>query len=410
VNAGKSVGQGSSREPSAAGCFAHLDLAAYALPEEVAAELLSPSLVVYLDRVRDNLATMLAHLGGDPGRWRPHVKTAKIPEVLAEYARAGLRHFKCATTRETRVLLETLAAAGVDDPDVLLAQPLVAPALGVVQQLARRHPRARLAVLVEDRDGVREVPAELSLFVDVNPGMDRTGLACADVGAVIEIARAAGPRFRGVHCYDGHIHDRDPLARRRAAHAVYARAVELVDALRRANAAAAELITSGTPTFPDALAYEPFADLRGTVHRISPGTVVYHDQRCEEEDPTTGLVPAALVFARVVSRPAPGLVTCDAGSKALAAEAGDPCAVVLGRPELVCATPSEEHLPLHVRAGETPARGTTLLLVPRHVCPTVNLAETALLVERGRPPRAVAVAARAHDLGLRPSPGDERAS
>eukprot|EP00951_Prasinocladus_malaysianus_P017157 scaffold135084_cov29-Prasinocladus_malaysianus.AAC.1 len=36
-------------------------------------------------------------------------------------------------------------------------------------------------------------------------------------------------------------------------------------------------------------------------------------------------------MARVVSRPAPDVVTVDAGSKSLAAESGDPVAYVVGR-------------------------------------------------------------------------------
>jgi D-serine deaminase-like pyridoxal phosphate-dependent protein len=93
-------------------------------------------------------------------------------------------------------------------------------------------------------------------------------------------------------------------------------------------------------------------------------------------------------------------VTCDAGSKSIAAEAGDPCAFVLGHPELVPLRPSEEHLPLSVRSGPLPPRGTELLLVPRHVCPTVNLAEQAILVENGEVREIAPVSARAHDLLL----------
>jgi D-serine deaminase-like pyridoxal phosphate-dependent protein len=71
---------------------------------------------------------------------------------------------------------------------------------------------------------------------------------------------------------------------------------------------------------------------------------------------------------------------------------------VLVRPELVAGRPSEEHLPLDVTSGTPPPRGTPLHLVPRHVCPTVNLAEQAVLIERGRIVDVVPVAGRAHDL------------
>ena len=67
--------------------------------------------------------------------------------------------------------------------------------------------------------------------------------------------------------------------------------------------------------------------------------------------------------------------------------------------------PSEEHLPFAVRSGERPPRGSELYLVPRHVCPTVNLAEQALLVD-GEDIFVSRVRARAHDL-LVEAPGDE---
>lgn len=382
--------------------FSDLGPADYDLPPEVTERLSSPALIVDLDRVRQNLATVLTLLDGAPERWRPHIKTAKIPEVFAEYARAGLRHFKCATVREARELLSTLAGCGVPEPDLLVAYPLVGPALAQLGRLAERYPGARISVLCDTAEAVAEVPANLSIFIDVNPGMHRTGAPAADVPRVLAVARAAGPRHRGLHYYDGHIHDADPAQRRRAAFACYDAAVALLEALAAADLACAELITSGTPTFREAVAYAPFRALAGTVHRVSPGTVIYHDQRCEQEDPGSGLVPAAVLFTRVVSHPEPGRATCDAGAKSLAAEAGDPSALVLGHPELVCETPSEEHLPLRVTSGAPPARGTHLLLVPRHVCPTVNLAETALLLERGRAPRSVQVTARAHDLWATP--------
>ena len=139
------------------------------------------------------------------------------------------------------------------------------------------------------------------------------------------------------------------------------------------------------------------------VHRVSPGTVVFHDARSELENPDVSLTPAALVASRVISRPADDVVTCDAGSKSVAADAGDPCAFALGRQGLEALPPSEEHLPLRC-AGDRPARGDMLLLVPRHVCPTVNLAEQAVLVEAGRAPRVVPVAARAHEVLASPDP------
>ena len=101
--------------------------------------------------------------------------------------------------------------------------------------------------------------------------------------------------MRGLHCYDGHLHDGTISARTAAAHTIYA---ELV-ALARQLGVRGELSTSGTPTFPAALA---FAGFEGFEHTVSPGTVVYWDARSEDLG-IAGFQCAVEVQARVISRP-----------------------------------------------------------------------------------------------------------
>ena len=375
-----------------------LAAAAPPLPHELAESYLSPALVIRLDRVRANVARVLALCGGAPERWRPHVKTAKVPEVFAEIARSGVRAFKTATTRETLELLGALRREGLEGGDVLVAYPLVGPALGRVAALAAAFPETRLSVLCEEAGAVRDVPGSLGVFVDVDPGMHRTGAPPEDRARIRAVALAARERFRGVHFYDGHLHQADQSDRRARAWRAYDVALALCADLRAAGAPPGELVTSGTPTFRHALAHPGLAALEGVAHTVSPGTVVYHDLRSELENPELGLEPAALVHARVVSRPDARSVTCDAGSKSIAAEAGHPCALVLGHPELRARVPSEEHLPLDVLSGPAPERGAGLLLFPRHVCPTINLAEEAVLVDGERLVGVVPVKARAHEL------------
>ncbi|MDA1266203.1 MAG: alanine racemase, partial [Planctomycetota bacterium] len=317
--------------------FQRLDPADYALPEDLTRDLLSPTLVVWLDKVRANVAAVIDTLGGEPDRWRPHVKTTKLPQVWRELMAAGVRHFKCATTREARHLLATLDGAGLEG-DVLLSHPLVGPNLRALANLAEDHPRQRVSVLVEEPTVVLEVPDCLGLFVDVNPGMDRTGIPVAESHRVLEAVRATGDRLRGLHFYDGHHHQLG-TARREAVHAGYDQLVDLIEGLHADGVQIEEVVTAGTPAFLSAAQHWALRRLDETTHRVSPGTVVFHDARSEEQNPEFALDPAALVFTRVISRPRDGRVTCDAGSKSVAAEAGDPCAVVLGHPDLEACTP-----------------------------------------------------------------------
>ncbi|MFN3242226.1 MAG: alanine racemase [Planctomycetota bacterium] len=374
--------------------FAQRATTAYELPRDLLDDLQTPTLVVYLERVRENLQRMIDYCGS-VDRWRPHLKTTKIPEVWRELLRAGVRQFKCATTREAAVMADVAARAG-EQIDLLVAYPHRGPSLHRLGEIAAAATHANLSVLVEDPSLVVELPAQLGVFVDVNPGMNRTGVPIGAFDQVLAIARGAAERFRGLHFYDGHLHEPDLAQRRQRIFDGYRQLLEIVAGLDVQGVSVAEVVTAGTPAFHHALGFEGFAHVP-FVHRVSPGTVVFHDARSELENPDVSLVPAALVLTRVISHPASDIATCDAGSKSVAAEAGDPCAFVLGRGGLAAMAPSEEHLPMRC-SGERPARGTELLLVPRHVCPTVNLAEQVVLVDAGRQPWIVDVAARAHEL------------
>ena len=166
--------------------------------------------------------------------------------------------------------------------------------------------------------------------------------------------------------------------------------------LKKSGIEVEEVITSGTPAMPHALGFAGFnqADF---VHRVSPGTIVYNDRASVKELPEYGFVPAALVLSTVVSHPLPSRVTCDAGHKAVSADAGVPTCEALGWPGLVGLKPSEEHLPLDVVSGEMPARGEMLYLIPSHVCPTVNNFDRAFIIRDGKVESIEAVTARGRE-------------
>jgi D-serine deaminase-like pyridoxal phosphate-dependent protein len=120
-----------------------------------------------------------------------------------------------------------------------------------------------------------------------------------------------------------------------------------------------------------------------------------------------GYAPAALVLTRVVSRPSEGIITCDAGHKTVSADAGVPTCVVVGHTELNPLSPSEEHLPMNVADGsDGPRIGEVLYLLPRHICPTVNNFDCALLAENGHIGSVEKVSARGREGPLLSGTGD----
>jgi D-serine deaminase-like pyridoxal phosphate-dependent protein len=371
-----------------------LDLAPYHLDD--LSGVITPALAIYPALVDRNIETTLRLLGGEPSRWRPHIKTAKLSAVHRRLIAHGVTRVKCATSLELLTICEDGAT------DVLLAFPVVGANARRVRQIAEQYPDVRVSALVESNEQLEAWHGgRVGVFIDVNPGMNRTGIGQESAGDILALARAAvdtGLAFRGLHYYDGHLTTLDLAERERAAHSGYDRLLGLVASLERAGLPVEEVITAGTPAFPCALTYGPFADgaLR---HSASPGTVVYTDATTLMQLPRTfDYRPAALVLATVVSHPSAGRVTADAGHKSISADAGNPTCAVLGRPELRGAQLSEEHLPLDVRDGATaPALGETLYLVPRHICPTVNNFDAALMIEDGRIISVERVTARGHE-------------
>ena len=73
----------------------------YKLEEEDA--LISPSLLVYPDRVIKNAEHMIKMVK-NPERLRPHIKTHKMAEIIEIQMKMGIQKFKCATIAEAELL------------------------------------------------------------------------------------------------------------------------------------------------------------------------------------------------------------------------------------------------------------------------------------------------------------------
>jgi D-serine deaminase-like pyridoxal phosphate-dependent protein len=161
------------------------------------------------------------------------------------------------------------------------------------------------------------------------------------------------------------------------------------------------VIVAGTPATTSAATFGGFAAWPTDV-QVSPGTVVYNDTTSLAQLPAAwGMSAAVHVLTTVVSHPTATRFTCDAGHKAVSADAGVPTCEIVGHPDWIPQRPSEEHLPVDVPGGTPlPSIGTQLLLIPRHVCPTVNNFDDALFVSDGAVMRAERVHARGREAPL----------
>ncbi|MCU0702591.1 MAG: D-TA family PLP-dependent enzyme [Fimbriiglobus sp.] len=358
------------------------------------ADIPSPALVFFPEIIGHNIRAVIGMAGGVE-RLRPHVKTHKTAEVVQMQLLAGVTKHKCATIAEA----EMLADAGA--PDVLLSYPLVGPNVGRFAKLRQKFPGVRWSVIVDHPATLAPLAAvagdrPIEVLVDVNMGMDRTGIAIPHVAELYrQIAATPGLTAVGLHCYDGHVNQESRSDREAAVWAKLTPVLEVRASLEAAGLPVPAMICGGTPAFP---IYAGIRDIPGL--ECSPGTYVLHDNGYGSKYPDfTGIEPAAVIVTRVVSRPTPNRVTLDVGNKSIAADPLLPKRVhLLDFPPHTPVVHSEEHYVVETPHADRFTPGDVVYAIPGHVCPTVALHREALVAEGGRVVGAWKVTARDRKL------------
>ncbi|GIW99013.1 MAG: threonine aldolase [Pirellulaceae bacterium] len=348
--------------------------------------LLTPCLLLSPDVVRENLATMI-DLAGGASRVRPHVKTHKCPGIVHLELAAGIDKHKCATLREAAML----AACGV--PDVLIAYPLIGPAVRKLRELCEQFPATRFMTLVDSPAAAQQLDSvfartgrRIDVMLDIDTGLHRTGVP-ADQRAVELYAALSDYRHlhvRGMQIYDGQHHMPSRDERCSAVQSLMEAVVQVLTAVRRAGHEVATLVCGGTPTFSFFAAVEIPA-FSGELE-CSPGTCVLHDANYARLfDDLHPFRYACSLLTRVVSKPVAGCVTLDLGYKAVASDAPlTHRAVFPELPDATIVSHHEEHMVVRCRAADELAVGAVLHAVPGHVCPTVALHDAFQIVANGR--------------------------
>jgi len=329
----------------------------------------TPCLMLDLGALERNIARMAAFAKAHGLALRPHGKTHKSRAIAGLQASAGAVGICCATLHEA----EQLAGAA---PSILLTSPTVTAdafarigtliAAGVDLAVVADHARIPAALAASLPAGGR-----LRVLVDVDPGAGRTGVAAPEEAVAVARAIAAESAliYGGIQFYCGSEQHIVALADRRAAIAACNdRLEQTIAALRAAGLAPPVITGGGTGT------HGIDAEAR-LLTELQCGSYIFMDQdysACE----LGGAAPfeqALTLHTTVVSANHPGFVTLDAGTKAMATDAGEP-RVVTGAP-----APSgfrfkgDEFGRLDLPAGTVLSLGDRVALMPSHCDPTVNL-------------------------------------
>lgn len=349
----------------------------YALQGEDA--IVTPALVYYKELIEQNIELAI-RIAGSAGRLWPHVKTHKSADMVRLMMQHGIVRFKAATIAEA----EMAASCGAEH--VLLAYPLVGPNPARLLRLKQAFPHTTFWAIGDDFASAETLSAlavqagtTVRFLVDVNMGLNRTGVAIPDCEAFFLRCRALpGLQACGFHCYDGNHNAPDPEERKLQVR----QTAEPLMAMRgrlEANCGPLTFVMGGTPSFP---CYVPYADTY-----LSPGTCFLNDAGYGRKYADLPFANAAVVLTRVVSHPCAGRFTLDLGYKGIAADPEGPRGVILGGEKAYRSVmQNEEHWIFEtVEPGApVPPVGKMLYVIPTHICPTSALYPAALLAENGR--------------------------
>lgn len=355
---------------------------------------ISPSLLVYPERIVENIHTMI-RMVGDVERLRPHIKTHKMAEIIHLQMNHGITKFKCATIAEA----ELLAQCGAND--ILLAMQPVGRNVQRFFELIKKYPESRISTLVDNLYTIQEIAGTAlennsvaSVWLDINNGMNRTGIVPGD-GAVElykTISKTPGLVAKGLHVYDGHFRQPDLSERKKLCDQAFDLVMKLKHTLEENKIRVDAIVAGGSPTFP---IHSKRLDVEA-----SPGTCLLWDAGYGELFKEMEFLFAAVLVMRVVSKPQPGFVCFDLGHKSVASEMLLPRVRILGKENCKHVSQSEEHLVVAGPDVENLQVGDLCYAIPIHICPTVAKYDHVLTVEHGMVTGSWKVAARDRQINI----------
>jgi len=278
----------------------------------------TPALLIDLDTLEKNIATIAGRCKNSELDWRPHTKGHKSPVIAQKCIAAGAIGVTCAKLGEA----EVMAAAGVRD--ILIANQVVG-----AQKVARLVNLRRLAdvmVSVDDPAHIEAIGTAASaigvsvrVLIETNVGMNRSGVEPGT--PVAELARLAvdtpGVDYTGIMGYEGHAMGMPDDKKEAECQRCVALLRDSVEALTQAGLPCPIVSAGGTGT----LAYTP--DLPG-VTEIQAGGGVMMDTYYKNKLGARDLDYALTLLSTVVSHREPDRAVIDAGRKTVHGDAHMP--------------------------------------------------------------------------------------
>ncbi|KAL5315977.1 hypothetical protein ACEPPN_016851 [Leptodophora sp. 'Broadleaf-Isolate-01'] len=328
----------------------------------------TPSMIVDLDIMEENIRKLMGVLKPTGVNIRPHLKTTKSPILAKKLEEAGAKGGCVAKLSEG----EVMAANGFDD--LLITCEIVGPAkVGRLVELFRSHPKIQTVVdsepgatAINDALAASGVEYPIQVLIDLDVGLHRTGTTPElALSLAKHIATLSHLKLIGIQGYEGHLqhlHGRE--ARETECRASMAILVRTANMLRENGFDIEVVTTGGTGT-------AEFCATTSGITEVQPGSFIFMDS--DYRNAIGGFFSHSLtILSTVISKSeSERRVTIDAGLKSLTTDSG--YAEPKGMPGVTYTPMGDEHGWLSCDDGPDLPIGARVELIPSHIDPTVNL-------------------------------------
>lgn len=318
-------------------------------------DLETPSVLINLDRMENNIRRMQDRCNELGIAFRPHIKTHKIPDIAKMQIEAGAVGIACQKVTEAQVFAE----AGINDiqiPYNIVGEKKTARladlALYNRVTVSADHP----ITIAGLSDAAAALDIRIRVMVDLATDIQRTG---APVDEIVMLAKKIDDddhlHFAGLLVYPSTASNRPAIQ-------------EVLLRLHEAGIGVETVSGGGYGAFLQ-------ADQVPELTEIRVGTYLFNDMSSVHKGWTTIDDCAMHIAATVVSRPSPDRMILDAGSKTLAADrVKDTHGYIVEYPEARIYQLSEEHAHVDLsQCVERPVVGERVHVIPVHTCVVSNL-------------------------------------
>lgn len=341
----------------------------------------TPSLLLDLNKLENNLSEMNQVAKNNHIQWRPHIKTHKSVHIAKLQLEKGATGITVAKVDEADVMVK----AGIEN--ILIAYPISSK-----QKLERVRALAKKALVILAIDSIEQgelvnsafEDSKIEVWIKVNSGLNRCGVESDEVLPLAKaLQKLKNLQLKGIFTHAGHSYAASSSEQIKKIAIDEAQTVlQGAQACEEAGIKIEHRSIGSTPTYKHGATVEGITEIR-------PGNAAFFDM-CQVGLGVAEKSQCALtVLASVVSKKEDRIIF-DTGSKALSLDQGahgtksvTGFGYVLDHPEIIITRLSEEHGVANL-STETKLKLTDKVqIIPNHSCVVANLFDEYIVHRNG---------------------------